>query len=205
MPLPALVPILGSIAGTLAGPGIGAGVASALGLGGTAAGSLIASAAPKAIGAGIASLAGGANVPEAVEQVMQKQPGVGEGQGTAATGSGMFTPPPATTNPAAYSPSTPLQSTPSPQQSMAMGMPPQQQPAGMPPQQPPMGMGAQQPMGVGAGNPTLSDILSPRPQPPAASPFGPQMQNQRQSLSTGLASVRPQQRPAMGSITRGIV
>jgi len=180
-------------------------VASALGLGGTAAGSLIASAAPKAIGAGIASLAGGANVPEAVEQVMQKQPGVGEGQGTAATGSGMFTPPPATTNPAAYSPSTPLQSAPSPQQPMSMGMAPQQQPAGMPPQQPPMGMGAQQPMGMGAGNPTLSDILSPRPQPPAASPFGPQMQNQRQSLSTGLASVRPQQRPAMGSITRGIV
>jgi len=205
MPLPALVPILGSIAGTLAGPGIGAGVASALGLGGTAAGSLIASAAPKAIGAGIASLAGGANVPEAVEQVMQKQPGVGEGQGTAATGSGMFTPPPATTNPAAYSPSTPLQSAPSPQQPMSMGMAPQQQPAGMPPQQPPMGMGAQQPMGMGAGNPTLSDILSPRPQPPAASPFGPQMQNQRQSLSTGLASVRPQQRPGMGSITRGIV
>ena len=187
MPLPALVPLLGSIAGTLAGPGIGAAVASALGLGGTAAGGLIAAAAPKAIGAGIASLAAGASVPDAVQQVMQGQPGMGAGgQPSAPMGGGIFAPQQMTSAPASYAPQQPLQSL-APAMPMGGQPQPQMQPA------------------MGAPQPQLSDILAPQAGVPTPQPFGQQIPNVRQSLNTGLATNRPQARPGMGSITRGIV
>lgn len=194
MPLPALIPILGSIAGTLAGPGIGAGVVSALGLGGTAAGSLIAAAAPKAIGAGIASLAAGASVPDAVQQVMQAQPrmGAGGGQGVA-PGSAMFAPPPPTSVPAAYSPAQPLQSV-APSMGMGMSM-------GGPQPQP------QQQMQGPAGMPSPTQILAPQPQAqmPQMLQMGPQQPSQPPSLGVGLGALRGRSGPAMPPMMKGFV
>ena len=186
MPLPALIPLLGSIAGTLAGPGLGAGVASALGLGGTAAGSLIAAAAPKAIGAGIASLAAGASAPDAVQQVMQAQPGVGGSQRMPTAAGGIFTAPPPTSAPAMYAPPTPIQSLP-------------QQQAILPQELMPQGVSPQGPMG--GGMPTPTQILAPQPQVPGAMGSAPQPA----SLNTGLGSLRGRSGPAMPPMMKGFV
>ena len=64
------------------------------------------------------------------------------------------------------------------------GMAPQPMPQGMPQQMPPQGM-PQQPQ------PTMYNAF-PQVQPP-------------QSLGTGLGTLRPQQRPPMGSMTKGLV
>ena len=63
--IPLLAPLLGSLAGSMLPATLGTGIAASLGLGGTAAGSLIAAAAPKAIGAGIGTLLGGGDIGDA--------------------------------------------------------------------------------------------------------------------------------------------
>ena len=63
--VPLLAPLLGSLAGSMLPATLGTGIASAIGLGGTAAGGLIAAAAPKAIGAGIGTLLGGGDLGDA--------------------------------------------------------------------------------------------------------------------------------------------
>ena len=63
--IPLLAPLLGSLAGSMLPATLGTGIAASLGLGGTAAGSLVAAAAPKAIGAGIGTLLGGGDIGDA--------------------------------------------------------------------------------------------------------------------------------------------
>lgn len=63
--LPLLAPLLGSLAGSLLPATVGTGIAGALGIGGTAAGGLLAAAAPKAIGAGIGTLLAGGDLGDA--------------------------------------------------------------------------------------------------------------------------------------------
>lgn len=80
--VPLLAPLLGSLAGSMLPATLGTGIAGALGLGGTAAGGLIAAAAPKAIGAGIGTLLGGGDLGDAALNA------VGFGAGSVALGGG---------------------------------------------------------------------------------------------------------------------
>ena len=188
MAVPNLVPLLGSISGMLAGPELAQRTAAALGIAGTPAGSLLAGASPKAIGAGIASLGAGAEVDEAVQQALKisaseagsiGQPNMQMGGAAPMPAAGAPMSPPQTA-PGMGAPAAPPQGMP-PQGMPPQGMPPQ----GMPPQgMPPQGMPPQQ-------QPTMYNAF-PQVQAP-------------QSLGTGLGTLRPQQRPPMGSMTKGLV
>jgi hypothetical protein len=178
MSIPNLVPLLGSISGMLAGPELAQRAASALGIAGTPAGNLVAAASPKAIGAGIASLGAGAGVDDAVRQALS----------VSGAEAGSFGQPPQI--PMAQPPQMPMAQPPQmpmaqPPQ-MPMTQPPAQMPTGQPPAQMPMGQAPQTPQ------PTMQNAF-------------PQAQQQPASLNTGLGTLRPQQGPAMGPMTKGFV
>ena len=190
MALPSLVPLLGSMAGMLAGPEIGVAAASALGISGTPAGSLMAQASPKSIGAGIASLAAGGGADEAVQNALRMsqdqmgtlgQPQVMPGAMPSPPLSGGMAP----QMPQGMAPQIPQGMPPQMPPQMPQGMPPQ----GMPPQMPQMPQGMVQ---QGPGDPT--QILAPRPMP-----------QQPASLNTGLGTLRPQQGPVMPPMMKGFV
>lgn len=188
MAVPNLVPLLGSISGTLAGPQLAQRAAAALGIAGTPAGNLVAGASPSAIGAGIATLSAGAEVDEAMRQALQvSQSQMGTlGQPQMQMGG----------------------AAPMPAAGASMSAPPAAAPVtGAPaaPQQMPQGA-AQQAMVQAQQAPQGAPQMPPQqsaPQPTMYNPF-PQVQAP-QSLGTGLGTLRPQQRPQMGSMTNGLV
>jgi hypothetical protein len=197
MAVPNLVPLLGSISGMLAGPELAQRTAAALGIAGTPAGSLLAGASPKAIGAGIASLGAGAEVDEAVQQALKISASEAGSIGQPNMQMGGAAPMPAAGAPMSPPQTAPGMSAPAaPQQ----GMPPQGMPQqGMPPQgMPPQGMPQQ-----GMPQQGMPPQMPPQQQPTMNNAF-PQVQAP-QSLGTGLGTLRPQQRPPMGSMTKGLV
>jgi hypothetical protein len=180
MSIPNLVPLLGSISGMLAGPELAQRAASALGIAGTPAGNLVAAASPKAIGAGIASLGAGAGVDDAVRQALSVS---GAEAGNLGQAPQIVMPKPAAQMPMSQAPQMPMGQPPVP---MPMGQPPAQMPMTHPPAQMPMTQVPQ------------------TPQPAMQNAF-PQAQQQPASLNTGLGTLRPQQGPAMGPMTKGFV
>lgn len=175
MSIPNLVPLLGSISGMLAGPELAQRAASALGIAGTPAGNLVAAASPKAIGAGIASLGAGAGVDDAVRQALSVSSTEAGSLGQAPQ---MAMP----QMPMSQAPQMPMAQAPQ----MPMAQPPVQMPMAQPPAQMPMGQAPQTPQ------PTMQNAF-------------PQAQQQPASLNTGLGTLRPQQGPAMGPMTKGFV
>ena len=178
MSIPNLVPLLGSISGMLAGPELAQRAASALGIAGTPAGNLVAAASPKAIGAGIASLGAGAGVDDAVRQALSVSSAEA---GTLGQAPQMAMPQPAAQMPMGQAPQMPMAQAPQ----MPMTQAPQM-PMAQPPAQMPMGQAPQTPQ------PTMQNAF-------------PQAQQQPASLNTGLGTLRPQQGPAMGPMTKGFV